>query len=136
MLAKMKLSRFWFLCLTALLISGCSVSRSVYKRFPLPKGTDEPTAQRVFAGVVQAMRSQPFVDEIRKRFPQITQQQLLKTDIRFEWFATSGERTYSVAFGVKDISAFPDADSLIDFALEYGKAEAQKLLPRSNGKTG
>jgi hypothetical protein len=132
----MKPSLLSFVCVVALLVAGCTFNRSLYKRFPLPKGIDQPTAQRVFSGVVQAMRSQPFVDELKKRFPSITQQQLLKTDTRFEWFETSGQRSYFVAFGVKDLSGFPEAEALIDFAIEYGKTEAQKLLPPADAKKG
>jgi len=132
----MKSPVFVIACVVALFVAGCTFSRSLYKRFPLPDGLDQPSAQKVFMSVVQAMRSQPFVDELKKRFPNITQPQLLKTDIRFEWFETSGKRTYFVSFGVKDTSGFPDAEALIDFAVEYGKAEAQKSLPSSDGKKG
>src|SRR5438046_1944458 len=65
-----------FLFLATLLLAACTVRQSVYKRFELPKGLDETTEQQVFLGVVQALRSQPFVDELKKRFPSVTQAQL------------------------------------------------------------
>ncbi len=130
----MKLLPLLAIGVTAALVSSCTFRSSHYKRFPLPKDIDQPTAEKIFSNVVQAMRSQPFVDELKKRFPNITQQQLLKTDIRFEWVETSGNRMYRVAFGIKDLSGFPDAEALIDFAIEYGKTEMEKLLPSAGIK--
>lgn len=104
----------------------------MYKRFELPQGISETAEQKVFAGVAQAMRSQPFIDELKKRFPSITQSQLMKTDIRWDVVkATPSSRSFFISFGVKNTADFPESEALLDFCLEYGKAEAQKLLPTS-----
>ena len=123
------------LLLAMLLIPACTVRQSIYQRFELPKGLEEATEQRVFRGVVQAMRSQPFVDELKKRFPSVTQAQMLKTDIRWDVVKTTApSRSFFISFGVKDTTEFPEAAALVDFFLEYGKGEAQKLLAKENEK--
>lgn len=124
-----------FLLLATLLFPACPVRQSIYKRFELPKGLDEASEQRVFWGVVQAMRSQPFVDELKSRFPSVTPAQLLKTDIRWDVVKTTApSRSFFISFGVKDANGFQEAAALVDFFLEYGKAEAEKLLSTTKVK--
>jgi hypothetical protein len=121
-----------FFLVAAVIMAGCTARQSLYKRFELPQGLDEATEQKVFAGIVQAMRSQHFINELKKRFPAIRQSQLLKTDIRWDVVkTTTPSRSFLISFGVKDTTDFPDAEALVAFCLEYGEAEAQKLLPAS-----
>lgn len=129
----------FLLVFAALVLAACSFRQSFYKRYQLPKGLDEATEQKVFRGVVQALRSQPFIDELKKRFPTVTQAKLLKTDIRYDVLKTVGTdstRSVFVSIGVKDTSDFPEAGPLVDFFLEYAKAEAEKILAAAGAKKG
>lgn len=120
-------------CFVLLLVVGCApIRHSIYKRFELPRDLDRQTEQQVFLGVVAAMRSQPFVDELKRRFPSVTQSQLLKTDIRWDVFKSGKTRVASISFGVKDTAAFPEAREVVDFALEYGSNHARLLI--ENGR--
>ena len=93
---------------------------------------------KITMDIAQAMRSQSFVDEFRKRFPEVTQAQLLKTDIRWDVFVTSQARSFFLSFGVKDTSHFPEAKALVEFFYDYGKTEAGELVARAYArkKTG
>jgi hypothetical protein len=128
---------YLFIGLIVILAAGCTIRKSIYKRFERPKDLDEATEQRVVWGVVQAMRSQPFVDELKKRFPSVTQAQLLKTDIRWDVIKTIGatpSRSFFISVGVKDTTDFPDAPALVEFFHAYGKAEAEELVAKEYAK--
>ncbi len=119
------------------LFGGCvRVQRSHYQRFELPKNLDSQSEQRIFFGVVDAMRSEPFVGELKKRFPSVTQAQLLNTDIRWDVVTTGSTRSFFISVGVKDTSDFPEAKALVDFFFEYGQAQARSLVesPPSRGQ--
>ena len=67
---------------------------------------------------------------MKKRFPAITQAQLVKTDFRWDVVKTTApSRSFFISFGVKDTADFPEAEALVDFFIEYGQSESKKLLP-------
>lgn len=123
---------FFAVALVLLAIGCVRVEKSIYQRFELPKNLDPQTEQQVVRGVAEAMRSQLFVDELRRKFPTVTQNQLLKTDIRWDVVSgTDGTRAFFISFGVKDTTDFPEAERIVDFFLEYGSNQARLLVEKA-----
>jgi hypothetical protein len=119
-----------FTLLSLVALFGCvRMQQSIYKRYELPKDLDHDTQVKIAMDVFRTMQSQPFAEEVRRKFPDVTQAQLMKTDLRWDVVTTTApSRAFFISFGVKDTRDFPQAEAIVDFFLEFGKREAEKLI--------
>ena len=125
---------------TCLALIGCTVKQSLYKRIELPKNLTEATQRSIANQVFASLRTKKFVAELGQKFPSVTQQQLALTDMRWDVVvSTSSGRSFFISIGVKNTRGFPDAEGVVDFAIQYAQAELDRILkttPKQGGGNG
>jgi hypothetical protein len=116
-------------------LMGCSVNQSVYKRIELPSALPEATQRSIANEVFASLRSKEFASELSQKFPGVTPQQLALTDMRWDVVSsTSSGRSFFISFGVKNTKGFPEAESVVDFAMAHVQRELDRILANARAQ--
>ncbi len=120
-----------FSLLMSLLVSGCSVRTSLQKNFSLPTDLEETAQREIAAAVFRTMQSQSFADDVKQKFPTVTREQLLRTNLGWKVFVTDRTRGSYIIVSVNDTSNFPEAEAVLDFSLAFAKQQADQLVAQA-----